>query len=210
MSDRRIAVHIAPVLAGVGDRVDVALPEGLTVAEIIGQAMPGLPDSAQRRLRVIGVTDAGMQHVPREIWATARPRPGVRIVVRLVPADGAMGSILQIVVAVAAVALSTMFAPGLAAALSIGTNVASGLIMLGTTALGNLAIQSLVPPPEAPDQDAPRNRYQVQAIRNELRPDGVIPQIFGTIRYTPPLATSTWSEIVGDDQVAHLSVLFGG
>ncbi|MBN7785129.1 hypothetical protein JYP51_09375 [Ponticoccus gilvus] len=205
-----LPVHIAPVLALEGDHVGLELPSDLTVAEIIARAMPGLSDSAQDRLRVILVTSRGMQTVPRDLWPVARPRPGVRVVLRLVPGDGAMRSVLQIVVAVAAVALSAAFAPALAGAIGISTKAAAGFITLGTTAIGNLLIQSMFPPPEPRDRDGPDNRYSIGAVRNELRPDGVIPEIMGTVRYTPPLATSSWSEIVGDDQIVHYAVNFGG
>lgn len=211
MTDKgTIPVLAAPLLDPGAGRVDLEVPAGLTIAEIVSAALPGLPESARRRVRVTLVTDRGIQAADPAIWHLARPRPGVRVVLRMIPGEGAVKSILQIVVAVAAVALSGAFAAPLAGALGISQQLASGLITLGVTALGNLAIASMFPPPEPPDPDKPRRRYAVGGFRNELRPDGAIPEMFGTLRYTPPLASSTWSEIVNGQQVIHAAFLFGG
>ncbi|PIL20191.1 hypothetical protein P775_11015 [Puniceibacterium antarcticum] len=188
-------------------RIDLELPCDMTIAEIVATALPGLSESARRRVRVMLVTDRGMQIVPLSVWHMARPLPGVQVVLRVVPGNGALKSILTIVVAVAAVALAATFAGPLAAALSISPQLASGIIVLATTAIGNLAISSLFPPPEP---DSVKNRYAIAGFRNEMRPDGAVPEIMGTIRYSPPFATSTWSEIIGDIQYVRTVFLFGG
>ncbi|ALF02095.1 host specificity protein J [Salipiger abyssi] len=188
-------------------RVDLEVQEGATLSEIVTIAMPGLPEAARRRVRVALVTDQGVQIVDPAIWHIARPRPGVRVVLRLAPGDGAMKSVLQIVVAVAAVALGAYFGPMLAGTFGLGAEAWGALIMMGTTAVGNLLINSMFPPPEP---DKVRNRYQISGFRNEMRPDGAVPEIMGTIRYAPPFAGSSWSEIVGDIQYIRAAFLFGG
>ncbi|WP_437160428.1 MULTISPECIES: TipJ family phage tail tip protein [unclassified Marinovum] len=208
MTDQsKIPVLAAPMFDPGNGRIDLEVPDGLTISEILTMAMPGLPEAARRRVRVTLVTDHGVQVVPRSLWHVARPRPGVRVVLRVVPSDGAMKSILQIVIAVAAVALAAYFAPLLAGTIGLTEAAWTGLIMLGTTAVGNLLVSSLFPPPE---QEKVKERFQVAGFRNEMRPDGAVPELMGTLRYAPPMAGSLWSEIVGDLQYVRGCLLVGG
>ncbi|GGG63888.1 hypothetical protein GCM10011415_07950 [Salipiger pallidus] len=104
-------------------------------------------------------------------------------------------------------AIGAYFAPMLAGTFGLGVEAWGALIIMGTTAVGNLMVNSMFPPPDA---DKVQNRYQISGFRNEMRPDGAVPEIMGTIRYAPPFAGSSWSEIVGDIQYVRAAFLFGG
>jgi hypothetical protein len=203
---RTVPVIAAPMLDPGAGRIDLELPCEMTIAQMVSFALPGLPEMARRRVRVTLVTDRGSQTVDPGVWHLARARPGVRVVMRVVPGDEGLRSVLTIVVAVAAVALGGYFSPMLAGTFGLSEAVWNGLIILGTTALGNALITSLIPPVE-PDKTPAR--YNISGFRNEMRPDGAVPEIMGSLRYAPPFAASSWSEIVGDLQYIRTAFHFG-
>lgn len=207
-----------PVLAasqfdpGMG-RIELTLPEGLTVAEIVAQALPGATVEDLRRVRVALVTASGSSIVDPDFWHRVRPRPGARVVIRVVPGKGALRAVLSVVVAITAVALGAYFGPGLAGALGWGTSTAAigaaaGLIGMGVNLIGSLLINALVPPVK-PDTEKPRNTYSISGWRNRLDPDGAVPVVLGSVRYAPPYAARPYTEIVGDWQYIRAAFLFG-
>ena len=66
---------------GVG-RVELTLPDGLTLMQIVRQALPGATAVDMQRIRVALVTEAGSSIVEPALWHAVRPRPGVRVVLR--------------------------------------------------------------------------------------------------------------------------------
>ena len=118
-----------PILAasqfdpGVG-RIELTLPGGLTLMDIVRQTLPGVSVDDMRRVRVALVTEHGSSIIEPALWHAVRPRPGVRVVVRLVPGKGALRAVLTVVVSIAAVAMSAMFAGPLAGALGISSGAA--------------------------------------------------------------------------------------
>ncbi|MBD3805357.1 MAG: phage tail protein, partial [Thioclava sp.] len=142
--------------------------------------------------------DRGSAIISREYWHCVRPNPGVRVVIRIIPAEGALKAVLSIVVSVAAIALGGIFGPTLAGALGVSTAVGTALVTIGVSMVGNLLINALIPPP-SPDKDK-RNSYSINGLRNRVDPDGAVPFVMGTMRYAPPFAAMPYTEIVGDDQ----------
>ncbi len=189
-----VPVIAAPMLDPGRNRISAELPYGLTIAEIVDRVLT-FPVS-RRHIRVALVTPHGSQIVPHEVWDRARPHAGVQVVIRVVPGKDALKSILQIVVAIAAVAIGAYFAPALSGALGISQGLAQGIISLGVTVLGNLLINALIPPPK-PDDDQ-SNRYSINGWKNRLDPDGAVPFVMGKLQYAPPFAALSHSEIVGD------------
>ncbi|WP_421357793.1 TipJ family phage tail tip protein [Agrobacterium rosae] len=204
-----IPVLAAPMLDPAAGRIDMTVAVGSTIAEIVVKALPGLSPADYRYCRVALVSERGSVIVAIEHWRVVRPLDGVRVVIRLMPGKNALRSILQIVVAVAAVALGQYWAVGLGAALGVSTQVAAGLIGLGVTVIGNLLINALIPPPKTPDQMEQENRYSITGWRNRLEPDGAVPLPLGTTRYAPPFAAYYYTEIVGDFQYLRCLFCFG-
>ncbi|WP_323010044.1 phage tail protein [Paracoccus sp. (in: a-proteobacteria)] len=207
-----------PVLAasqfdpGAG-RVELILPVGLTVAQIVRQALPGATAEDLKRIRVALVSPAGSSIIAPALWHAVRPKPGARVVIRLVPGKGALRAVLSVVVAIAAVALAYYFAPALAGALGWGASTAAigaamGVIGMGVNLIGNLLINALVPPVK-PDTEKVRNTYSISGWRNRLDPDGAVPFVLGGLRYAPPFAARPYTEIVGDWQYVRCIFLFG-
>ena len=193
-----IPVLAAPAIDAGQGRIAMELPAGLTIAEIVDQALPdkGLP---REFIRVALVSPSGSAIVLEATWDRVRPRPGVRVVIRVVPGKGALKSILSIVVSIAAVALGAYFAPTLVQAWGISTGLAQGIIGLGVTVLGNLLINALIPPPKQDDDEA-KNRYTITGWRNRIDPDGAVPVLLGQMRFAAPFAVLPWTQIIGDDQ----------
>jgi len=190
-------------------RIEITLPEGLTIEQIVRATLPGLTDANMDRCRVALVTPRGTAMILRADWHRVRPNPGVRVVIRLIPGEGGLKSILSIVVSIAAVALGTMFGAPFAAMLGItGANAAAiggALISVGVNLLGNMLINALIPPVK----EEKRPNYQISGWRNRMDPDGAVPVVLGELRYAPPFAARSWTEIIGDWQYVHAYFNFG-
>lgn len=182
------------------------VPVGLTIDAIIALALPGIGPAERGNLRVTLVTPQGMAAIQPQHWRSVQPKSGVHVVIRLVPdGDDALRSILQIVVAVAVVAfagpLAGLIVPGLGA-------VGVALVQVGLTIVGGLLVNALVPPPKADDTKR-RDRYAINSWRNQVAPDGAVPVVLGRMRYAPPFAAISYSEIVGDWQYIRTLFNFG-
>lgn len=203
-----IPVLAAPMIDPASGRIDMFMSVGSTIAEIVKAALPDLSPSDNRFCRVALVSERGSIIVPAEHWRTVRPREGVRVVIRLMPGKNALKSILQIVVSIAAVALGQFWGVGLAGTFGLGAQAWAGIIGLGVSVIGNLLINALIPPPKPETQEA-ENRYTITGWRNRLEPDGAVPLPLGTVRYAPPFAAYTYTEIVGDWQYLVCMFCFG-
>ncbi|SCX30477.1 hypothetical protein DSM25558_4968 [Agrobacterium sp. DSM 25558] len=204
-----IPVLAAPMIDPAAGRIDIAMPVGSTIAEIVRAALPNLSSNDWHHCRVAIVSERGSIIIAAEHWRSVRPREGVRVVIRIVPGKNALKSILSIVVAIAAVALGQFWAIPVASALGISTGLAAGLIGLGVTVIGNLLINALIPPPKPPQSLNAENRYSITGWRNRLEPDAAVPLPLGTTRYAPPFGAYTYSEIVGDWQYLRCLFCFG-
>ncbi|RUU19865.1 phage tail protein, partial [Mesorhizobium sp. M6A.T.Ca.TU.002.02.2.1] len=181
-------------------RIELTLPAGLTIAEMVEMALPGATAPVLERTRVALVKGDGMQVVPRARWHRARPHAGVHVVIRVIPGKSALNSILQILVVVAATAIAGFFAPAIAGSLGItsqfGIGAVKGVLQLGLTALGGLLVNALLPPPGPGKEEKPA--YAIAGWQNQFTPDAPVPVPFGTHRYAPPFAASSYIEVVGD------------
>ncbi|WFE92312.1 phage tail protein [Roseibium porphyridii] len=203
-------VLAVPHLDPSAKRVNLQLPEGLTLSEIVTQSLPGLPQDAP--IRLVLVTEQDAWPIDRQLWDKVRPKPGTQIVIRILPGEDSLRSILQVVVTIAAVALGQLWAVPLAGALGISTQLAGGLISLGITALGNLLINALVPPPAPVGQtgdERARNSYTITGWKNRFEPDAPVPAMAGRRRYAPPFGAVSYTEIVGDVQYVRALFIFG-
>lgn len=183
-------------------RADLLVPPGLTLAAIIALALPGLAPEERGALRVMLVSPKGSAVIDPRFWHVLRPRDGVHVVIRLVPGDDALRSILSIVVSVAAVA----FGGPLAGMLGITSQLGVSLVTAGLTVVGQLLVNALIPPPKPQERE---NRYSIGGWRNQVVPDGAVPVVLGRHRYAPPFAAMSWTEIVGDWQYIRSLFCFG-
>lgn len=201
-----IPVLAAPHLDPGTRRIEMHVLPGLTIAEIVDRALPDACERDLRQARVALVTDAGSALVLREHWHCVRPNPGVRVVIRIVPAEGVLKAVLSIVVSVAAVALGGAFGGMMGTAFGLSQATWTAIGTLGASMIGNLLINALIPPPKPSKQ---RQSYSISGLRNRMDPDGAVPFVLGTMRYAPPFAATPYTEIVGDDQYIRALFCFG-
>lgn len=206
-----IPVLAAPMIDPAAGRIDIMMPSGSTIAEIVKAALPDLALRDQHHCRVALVSERGSVIIPADRWHRVRPAEGIRVVIRLVPGKSVLRSILMIVVAVAAMAIGQWWAGtilGLKAG-TIGYALASGAMSIGVSVIGNLLINALIPPDKPPAALEQQNRYQLSGWRNSLEPGAAVPLPLGTIRVAPPFAAYSYSEIVGDWQYLRSLFVFG-
>ncbi|MER8786323.1 phage tail protein [Mesorhizobium sp. M0983] len=190
-------------------RVELTLPEGMTIAEMVAMALPGAAGPVLERTRVALVRGDGVQVVPRALWHRARPHAGVHVVIRVIPGSTALRSVLQILVTVAATAIATFFFP--AGATLLGSEalagLAKGVLTLGLTALGGLLINALLPlpGPEKPE----KSTFAIAGWQNQFTPDAPVPVVMGTHRYAPPFGSMSYIEVVGDWLYVRATFLHG-
>lgn len=201
-----IHVLAAPLLDPGCARVDVTLPAGLTIADILATALPGTPPAD--RLRVLLVTDSGASEVLPALWRRVRPRPGVRVVIRVLAGRDALRSILMIAVSIAAFAIGQWWAVSVLGLSGLAASAVATGVAIGATVVGHLLVNALIPPVKPKILDA-QNRYSISGWRNEVRQNGAIPDVLGAIRYAPPFAALSYSEIVGDWQYIRAVFIVG-
>lgn len=199
-------VLIAPLLDPGQGRIDVEMPAGLTIAQMVERGLPDLSPADRLQARVTLVTPAAAWAIEPINWHSVRPRPGVRVVIRIVPGKAALRSVLMIAVSIAAVALGGPLGGMLAGTFGIGQAGWVALATLGINVLGSLLVNALIPPPSPRDE---KPSYAISGWRNRYEPDGAVPVVMGKVRYAPPFAASPWTEIVGDLQYVRALFTFG-
>lgn len=210
---------ILPRLDPMRGRLEMTVAADTTVAEMVTLAFPGLPESGRDRVRVT----IGDHIIAREAWRHVRPKPGTSVIIRAVPNDDTLRSVLSVAVLVAAVALGQFYAPSIAGALlpasftGYGAAVATAgtlstigsLATAGFAIAGSLLLNALIPVRGLGDQDKGTDIYAITGLQNSSNPGGVIPSILGTHRYAPVYAAPSYTQIIGDDQYCVAAFLFG-
>lgn len=204
--------HIDPLRGR--EKIDVAY--GMTVGEMVAVALPGVDTS---RVRVT----IGEHVIARNVWHRVRPKHGATVIVRAVPGDDTLRSVLSVAVLVAAVALGQFYAPSIASALlpasftgyGVATATAATISTIGSLATagfaiaGSLLLNALIPVRGLGDQDKGTDIYAITGLQNSSNPGGVIPSILGKHRYAPPYAAPSYTQTIGDDQYCVAAFLFG-
>lgn len=201
MSGKQLALIAAPAIDPGTGRVTLTVEEGLTIQQMLDTYLPELLNYPKARLRVALVDDKGASVILPRYWSRVRPRAGVNIIVRVVPTgNDVIRPLLQIAIAVAAIALGQVWAAPLALGLGISAATATGLITLGVTLVGNLLVNTLFPAagPTERIRNAEKPTYAISSWSNEMRPGGYVPTLLGSTRFSPPFAASSYTEIVGD------------
>ncbi|UFS63849.1 phage tail protein [Paracoccus denitrificans] len=202
------APHLDP---GTG-RIEMEAPAGLTLADHVAMALPGASEEDLRQARVALVTARGVEIVERKHWHRVRPRPGVRVVIRILAGKNALRAVLSIVITVAAIAIGQawgmQFGQMLGLSGKAATAIGTAALTTGVTVIGNLLLNALIPPVKPESRDT-RNTYSVSGWQNRMDPDGAVPVVLGRMRYAPAFAALPHSEIVGDDQYMRAVFTFG-
>ena len=192
-------------------RTSLTLSEGLTLSEIVERVLPGLSDDERRGIRVSLVTTSGASEILPALWSKVRPRAGVHVVIRAVPGKSILRAILMIVVAIAAVALGQYWAVGLfgtTGALGLSTATWANIFAAGLTAIGQLAINALIPPDTASNKQD-KTRYGISGWSNRLEPGQLFPIVMGKHRMAPYHFARPYLEVVEDKIYSRALMYFG-
>jgi hypothetical protein len=168
-----------------GSRIEMEVPAGLTIAQMLAMAVP---DEFARAHMMVFI---GGHQINASCFHAIRPKPGVKIEAKLVPQGPALGPLLSI-------GLSTI-APSVAGWLGVTGLLATNLITAGVTILGGLLINALVKPPDPADTSL-KSRPGISGARNQARLFGGIPVVLGRNRVTPDTAAEPYVETEGGDQ----------
>lgn len=194
-----IPVTVARLARPDEHRVELELPFGLTIEGIVQAALPGANDSMFGRIRVTLIKDGQQELVLRAAWRLVRPRPGVQIVVALVPGKDALRSILTVLVTIAATAIGQFWVgPLMAGTFGLSAATWASVATLGLTALGGLLINALLPVSGAVGNKQEKETFAISGWKNSLAPDAPVPDVMGKLRYAPPFAAYSYTEVVGD------------
>ncbi|WP_456297915.1 TipJ family phage tail tip protein, partial [Acidimangrovimonas sediminis] len=195
-----VLVTTAPVPdPGLG-RTEITLPEGMTIAQMIERAYPGISASDHDQLRVYLVTPLAKSTVDPQYWHCTRPRPGVRLLIRMVPGKNAIRTVLLVAVTVAAVAVGQFYAGSFLGVAGLSATGAA-LLTAGLTVVGTLLVNALIPvkpSSQGGSSTKAQDVYTISGFRNSSRPGDPVPLVLGRHRYAPPFAAGSYSEIVGD------------
>ncbi|MCE9664532.1 hypothetical protein LY622_13920 [Halomonas sp. M5N1S17] len=196
------------------DIVDLCLPEGLNIEEILVQAQP---DPILRAHAYVFVGDV---MVPRARWTRVRPKPSAVVSIKLLPQGGGgsknpLRTIMTIAVIAAASAVTGGAAAGLLGSAFAKGTIGASLLGAGVAAAGMLAVNAIAPirPPSFDQRSGTTKRdsptLSIEGARNDARPFGVVPVVLGEHRHVPPLGARSYTEVLGDDQYLRLLVVWG-
>ena len=204
-------------------RVDALAPAGSTIAQAVAAA--GLPPFMAAYVRV-WVDD---WEVPRHLWATARPKPGRIVFIKVYPHGGGrrggknpLATVLSLAVMIAAPYMATAML-GAEVAASTAFTVFGEAVTFGRLAgmafsmVANMAINALVGTP-APAQEANNFNpgqataptYSITGTSNRFAPYANIPRVLGRKgKHYPLMAARPYTESQGNDRYVRLLLLAG-
>jgi len=180
-------------------RIEFSLEQGATIDD----ALVELVDRAEippQNLICAGVV-IGDRLIPKAMWSTTRPHAGQEVIIRALP-GGDFGSLFVTILGFAAAA----FVPGgigvvsaFGQSFALGTALLKGLVTVG---FGLLA-QAIAPGPRqqlsSGSGEAATARFSIQGVRNQSRPYGVIPKIFGRVVNYHPDKVAEMTEVGGGE-----------
>ncbi len=175
-----------------GARVEKNMPEGMSFAQILEEF--GIPES---RYRATFCSIDG-QEVPAEWYHKVKPKPGHNIVVRALPAEGAIQPFNKGTLRV--VATLAFQAIGFVVQNEFGA-IPGMVVSIG----GILLVNALIPPPDLTLEDI----FSLSGAQNRMAPNAPVPVVYGTHRVFPPLIARPFTHVTGDDQFLNLLFLIG-
>ncbi len=180
------------------ERVTFGMAPGASIDDILVE----LVHRADLRPEILrhAVVMVGDVKIPKSYWGRVRVKDGAEVTVKAMPGD----DFASLFVSIAGFALSAFVPP--IGALALGSiNLGQLAVRAVISVATSLIAQAVAPSPRqtlSRSDDAPRNAaHSVQGVRNEARPYGVVPAIYGRlVNYHPPLAALPYTETKGNDQ----------
>lgn len=170
-------------------RCEFTLPAGSSLDDVMVELVrrTGCQPALLREATVM----VGDQRIPMAYWSHVRVKAGTPVIVRAVPGR----NVLSVLVVVATL-VAAFYIPGAIGLTGFAAKLASAAITVG----GSLVAQAIAPGPQLPysggGQQLPSPSFSIAGTRNEARPYGVIPKLYGRIvNYHPPLAALPYTEV---------------
>jgi hypothetical protein len=221
--------NLAVVSTFFPEAVTFALPDNLTIAEMMAASRISKRMQKQSTCIIRNIETGKERRIPRRVWQYVKVRPGEKAILRSMPAGGGrgggkstLGLVLSIVVmaasAFASFGVASLIGPG--TALGLSSSIAGGIGSLagGLVGLvGKLAVSALVPPPKQSRAkskggsfgraDSPS--YSITGTQNRLAQYEPLARIYGRMRHTPVYGALPYTEINGSDQYLRCLFSFG-
>lgn len=168
------------------------VPRDTTIAEMLVEL--AIPNALVR---------VGGHIVPADWHGRVRPKSGVLVEVIALPGNfGVAGGLIPSTTLRLALGV---LSSGLGLLTQVAIGGVGGQLLGGAVNIGGLLLtNAIVPPAQLPLDEV---GYSLQGSRNQLRPYGNIPRIFGRVRVYPDLAAPPYTEI-GNDNSQFLRLLF--
>ncbi len=193
-------------------RIDGLAPAGRTLLQIVELAELPAPYLPHVRIWVDG------WEVPRGLWATARPRAGRVVYLKVLPGKGGSGgknplaTVLSLALIVAAPWVAGFALTGTWGVSAATLGFEGAVATVAVNLVGSMAINALVPP-AAPSPGGAYGQttpvYQITGTSNTFQPYAAIPRVFGRTRLYPMMAARPYTESQGNDRYVRLLLLAG-
>ena len=190
--------------------VDIEVPEGLTILEMLKMAQP---DSILQKHAHIFVNDV---IIPKEYWHLVRPKAGNTVSIGVTAGNR---NFLRIVLTLGVVFAAFAFGPALGQTLVGSTSFTLFGQTVSSAALGGAIIQvggallvnALVPirPDSVKQNPAESPSYFLDRAQNNAAIYNPVPVIFGRHKVVPPLGAVPITEVVGDRNHLRMIVIWG-
>jgi len=150
--------------------------------------------------------------IPKDDWVRVIATPKNIVRVTVVPAGGGDGKNPLAVIAIIAL---TVYTGGLGTSLAAGGMSAYGVaaIQVGIMFVGAMAIQAIFPPTlpssAAGMADDSSGFFGITGMRNQLRLNGAIRSVYGTMKVAPDIAANPYVITSGDIQTLYMLFDFG-
>lgn len=210
------------------ETVDIPMPVGMTVLEMLEAAQP---DPVLLQDATVFIDDI---EIKPEYWHVVKPRVGHVVSARIIPylhggGGGGGKSPLRTILTIAVIAASFYFGPILGAQLglsstalfTVGTIEVSLASLVGGAIIsvaGNLLVNAIAPirPPSIANLSgagvggvAESPSLFIEGSRNTARPFAVVPSVLGFFRFRPPLGAKTFTEVLGDSNRLRMLLVVG-
>lgn len=211
LETKKLRRIVCPYLGLTRGRIDECVYPGMTVAEHLRE-LGWKTGSLNARVMI---DDRVIEYAE---WEYAVPQAGQAFVTRIIPLGGGGKDLFRLVAMVGVIALA-FAAPaligmtGFAGAILATTPGAAGLITAAVSIAGTLALTALIPPARPRLNDLTGSNLSptlsLTGSSNQFAPYAPIPRVYGRHRVYPPLASRTFTEIVGADQYLRCLFCFG-
>jgi len=193
--------------------------QGMTIKQIIDQMYDanGVPIEC-RDYQVMVEIDG--EPLPRDRWGMIEPDRDAHVLIHALVHGGGgkknpLRTILSIVVVVLAVAASVYFPPAMGLVKgSLAYAFASAAAATVVSTAGMMLVNAIAPVRAATVSSnsqsySDSSTYFIQGASNQMQPFGTVPVILGKHRFTPPLGTAPYTELLGSDEYLRMLFIWG-